>query len=568
MSKKKFFNWPQREFMMVSALNNYIVASRGLGKSEGFDAPWLLRNVFAMPRSSGAILSPTYGKLLRNTLPAMFHGLARLGYHRNIHYFVGRRPPKHFNFKKPYIDPFDYSYVIIWFNGSVNHLISFDRPMSANSMSLDYIMGPEAKYLNYDKVKSEVGPANRGNSQYFGDCPYHHGQLFTTDMPTRKSGYWILDKEKEMDGALVNLIKTDYQLIKAYETDPNSQSGKQMMDVYQAMDDNNFKDKLMYALKANPQSLYSGRKIRSLRKELTLFRGKTTFYAEYSAIENIELLGEDFLARMKRDLPPIMFQTAILNKRISKIEGGFYSSLNDKVHCYTASNHHYLESLDYDLNKAAYETCKKDNDIDYDQSLKISFDYNANINWLMVGQVTPTEIRTIKSFYVKHDRKLRELVRMFVQYYKPFSLRRVVFYYNNTALNTNYAVGEGDFKDVVIEELDKAGWDVTPVYMGKQMSHKEKHLVINQALKGQKYLFPTFNSDNNEELLPSMEATGIRIGKHGFEKDKSGEKYPDSADDPLELRTDGTDAWDDLFIGCNFFPHDDTTSVPMGTNYG
>ncbi len=42
--------------------------------------------------------------------------------------------------------------------------------------------------------------------------------------------------------------------------------------------------------------------------------------------------------------------------------------------------------------------------------------------------------------------------------------------------------------------------------------------------------------------------------KNGFEKNKTAEKDPDSIDNPVEWRTDGTDAFDTLFIGCNFFP--------------
>jgi len=39
-----------------------------------------------------------------------------------------------------------------------------------------------------------------------------------------------------------------------------------------------------------------------------------------------------------------------------------------------------------------------------------------------------------------------------------------------------------------------------------------------------------------------------------LEKDKSGEKYAETEKDQLEYRTDGTDAFDTLFIGMNKFP--------------
>jgi hypothetical protein len=48
-----------------------------------------------------------------------------------------------------------------------------------------------------------------------------------------------------------------------------------------------------------------------------------------------------------------------------------------------------------------------------------------------------------------------------------------------------------------------------------------------------------------------MEQTGTRVNVNGWGKDKTGEKKPDTPQDPVEFRTDGGDAWDTLFIGCN-----------------
>ena len=59
-------------------------------------------------------------------------------------------------FNTPYINPFSYDHVICWFNGSIQHLISQDRAGSTNSMSLDYLIGEDAKLLNYERLKSET----------------------------------------------------------------------------------------------------------------------------------------------------------------------------------------------------------------------------------------------------------------------------------------------------------------------------------------------------------------------------------------------------------------------------
>lgn len=506
--------------MAIAAHDEYIIASRGFGKSEGIDALRIIRNVFAMPRSSGALLSPTYGKLLRNTLPAIFHALDRLGYKRNIHYVLGRKPPKNLNYKTPYIDPFNYDYVIAWFNGSIQHLISFDRPMSANSMSLDYVFGFESKFLDFDKIKNEVLPANRGNNQYFKKCPWHHGVLFTTDMPTNKMGSWIFDKEKDMDPDLIRLIRLTYAEYRHYKEKKHE----------------------MYRLKTN-----------SLFMELNRYRKMATFYAEYDAFDNIEILGESFIKQMKRDLPPLVFRTAILNERMRKIENGFYSALNEKIHYYEAENNSFLDSLDYNIEKASKKNWHHDNDIDPTLPLIIANDYNAAINTVVIAQVVGKEMRTLNSLFVKTPRKLKELINEFSDYYDDYPNRDIVYYYDSTAIYTNAADSQS-FSDIVIEALRDRGWNVNNEYIGQPIRHTLKHQQIDLALKGdEKYLFPTFNSTNNEYLLLAMEQTGIKMGRNGFEKDKSAEKDPDTPESPDELKTHITDAWDTLFIGIHHY---------------
>ena len=90
---------------MVQANKTYIVAARGTGKSEGVDAPFVLRNVWAMPGSTGALISPSYAKAWGNTLPALVNGLKMWGYLPEVHYYIGRRAPEHANFAKPKREP-------------------------------------------------------------------------------------------------------------------------------------------------------------------------------------------------------------------------------------------------------------------------------------------------------------------------------------------------------------------------------------------------------------------------------------------------------------------------------
>ena len=297
--------------MAINAKHERIIGSRGVGKSEGFDSRRLLQNIFEMPRSVGAIISPTYSKLLQNTLPAVAAALERWGFKRDVHYVIGRKPPKSLKYKTPHTNPFSYDHVMALFNGSIISLLSFDRSMSANSMSLDYVMGFEAKYLDFQKISNEVYPANRGEKLEFKGCHLHHGTYFSTDMPTSKMGMWILEDEKKMDIETIQGIR----------------------DIYAEYD----------FYKRSKVSTYTERQIEFYKNELNKLRKKAFYFAEYNVFDNIELVGLDWINQQKRDLPPLVFQTAILNKRIFKKANGFYSALDDKLHFYTAQNSSYFE---------------------------------------------------------------------------------------------------------------------------------------------------------------------------------------------------------------------------------
>lgn len=530
----KFFNRAQREAMAVSAHDEYIVAARGTGKSEGIDARFIIRNVWAMPGSTGALISPTYSKAWGNTIPAICHALSQWGYIEGLHYFVGRKAPASAGFRLPKRKPLRdaWSNCIHFWNGTIMVVLSFNQGMSANSMSLDWIIGPEAKFLNYDKIKSEVNPANRGNKQYFGDCPWHHSVLYSTDMPTSKMGRWILEKENEMSRPHINFIKNLYSEIKRYEAMPE-------------------------------QTEHVQRQIRELRADLKAARryqkpvkpqtGKeveyTVFYSEYDIFDNLEIVGKDFIWQMYRDSPPLIWRTAFMNERLLKVANGFYSALDDNLHFYIPSDNGRFNLS----NRSDRSTCLCDGDLYYDKTLYIAFDANAAICSCALGQVINNEFKTIRSFFVKTPQKLQDLVQDVCDYYVPKLKKDLVVYYDHTFVWTTGTTGES-YIDTITRIFEKNHWNVTAVYVGQAVRHDWKHQQIDLALKGDpSLLFPTFNLMANEYLKLAMEQTGVKQGKNGFEKDKSAEALPDSPDNPDETKTHITDAWDTLFVGIQFY---------------
>ena len=75
---------------------------------------------------------------------------------------------------------------------------------------------------------------------------------------------------------------------------------------------------------------------------------------------------------------------------------------------------------------------------------------------------------------------------------------------------------------------------------------------------------PTFVKQNNDNLILAIQSTGVERGCNGFRKNISIEKNPDSEEDLLEHRTDGTDVFDTLYIGCEEFPQHDFYGYSVG----
>ena len=97
------------------------------------------------------------------------------------------------------------------------------------------------------------------------------------------------------------------------------------------------------------------------------------------------------------------------------------------------------------------------------------------------------------------------------------------------------------------------------------MKHHEKYLLINQGFAGKQRLMPFFNRQNNDDLILSIQLAGVERGRNGFRKLKAGEKLPESEENLLQHRTDGSDAFDALYIGCEKFPQSTTaTGVDAG----
>ena len=168
---------------------------------------------------------------------------------------------------------------------------------------------------------------------------------------------------------------------------------------------------------------------------------------------------------MKRELPPLTFATSIMCRWIGISADGFYGGMREDVNLYTAPDTSVLNLHNFNSGKLKTEDCRMDGDLDKNLPLIIAFDANANINWLVVGQVgRDGRLRVIKSFFVKYERKIPELLDDFLAYYAYHKRHQAIFYYDATFVGNNYGIdgngGVGGFTPEEAEQLSGALCDL------------------------------------------------------------------------------------------------------------
>ncbi|MGB4775701.1 MAG: hypothetical protein WBP45_11040 [Daejeonella sp.] len=525
--RRLHYNKPQLRSMLVGANEETAVWGRGTGKSTGLIAPQSINCIFKMPRSRGVFVGETYLQLLERTLPPVIQGWEEMGYKRDLDFWVRKTPPKSFEVPNAHIGPLTADHSITWRNGTVISLISQDRPGTSNGMSVDWIMGDEAKLLNKQRLDEELAPTNRGNERYFRHVPEHHSTLFASDMPTSPKGKWLLERKEQMDVEQIKLILSV------------------QLAIYEARKAGKLK------------------KVKQLLQYWDELRSTAVYYSEASTLENIEVLGVKFIRRLKRTLPDLVFQTAVLNQPLTQVENGFYAYFDDDLienggHCYHDIDYAEVDKHELWLPNSYYAPWKKDSDLDTSRPLSIALDYNASINPLVVGQRFGQYLRFQNALYVCHPMRLKDVIKEFCKYYKGYPTQEVNYFYDHTSVGTNSS-SDISYSDEVRDLLEKEGWHVRMNYIGQALSHHSRYILWGYGLKGddKRFLQPRFNKGNTTYLQLSMQQAGTKQVGSDFKKDK-GEERKLQLDQ--RVTTHFSDAGDTLFVGeCTHYLNGDTS---------
>lgn len=551
-------NRAQLPKLLLMAPREVSVEGRGTGKSFdiGFTMDKLIR---LMPKAVIALTGKTYGQLLTRTLPSSLKLLNQIGYQKDVNYVIGRKPPSWYADSYETLNKFDN--IISFSNGTRFAMISQSEPGSGRGANTDYEIVDEALLLDREQYNNEVTPTNRGNREFFGHLPFHHGFKYSTSMPINKEGRWVLEyadyyyRERgirifEVWNRIVMMQVDLLAVVDEWKKLSATQDAAVPCPTTPAA-----------VAAAQGTAASGGRKaelvaefrrqwneIVRLKKQMAPFVSRDgVLFTLSNAYDNLAMLGFDYLLKNQKQLPLLVFMTEIMNLYYDKVEDCFYS-IQEKKHVYYNlydgdrlrgfAAEVGLGSADADFNSSVF-----DKDCDSSSPLELSFDWGSSIcvmtvqqprNWDFAQGCASEQVcqTMINEFFVKPDGSdklmIDELLGKFCAYYEHHSCRHLVFFKDRYGDHRNPNVLNSlTFNEMALDYLRRHGWEVqVEEHPGMEPPQSDKYLLWGVILGEQDSNYPRFriNGDKCKYSLISMNNARVKQVAGKLEKDKSSER--------------------------------------------
>ncbi len=182
----------QEEVVRAPQRVRMVIAGRGWGKTTCVGAI-AYDNISAMPGSNGFIAGVTYDQVLNKSLPLMKQMWATMGLKEDLHYVIGKRPPRHF--QTPLVPPKKWANTVTWVNGSTIMLISLANPDLSRGGNFQWGVIDEAALVKKTTLTKVILAAMRGHRHRFGHKRQYRQLTMITSCPWKTAGQHVFDYE-------------------------------------------------------------------------------------------------------------------------------------------------------------------------------------------------------------------------------------------------------------------------------------------------------------------------------------------------------------------------------------
>ena len=243
-------------------------------------------------------------------------------------------------------------------------------------------------------------------------------------------------------------------------------------------------------------------------------------YVEATAWDNLAVLGPNYIPRLEKSLPPAIFKVEVMNERIKQLEDGFYPYFQEEKHVITQNK--------YDPNK----------------QLEISLDFNAGFNSMIVCQERGDIAYMHDALYVVGNKLVSDLIDDFTEKYKNHKFKKVIIYGDRNG-NNRHADSKLTIYQKIENNLREKGWTLYRPQKGLDAFHKDKHEMLNLALRETSQALPkirVYKANCSPVCISIMQAPM----KEGFKKDKRSESRLKGTERRVEA-TDLSDCFDNWY---------------------
>jgi hypothetical protein len=447
---ERYLNPVAQIHLLNTAPYKTLIAGRGFSKSftNGLE---VADKVARMPGSCGLFNSPSYNMIYTKTLiPMKAAWEQHMGYIEDIHYVVGKTPPKYFG--RPYHRPQKFENVVTFWNGTTIVFGTFDRPQTISGGSYDWVITDEAYMIDKDEYDQYVIPAIRPTHPKFKGIEKHLQQSFTSSMPYKGQGEWLLD--------------------------------------------------FLAKSKTNPE----GYGFTGWEPNAKVQMGSTWM--------NRVVHGDKTILQWQMEMEKNNYRVMVLNQKVTNFGATFYPLLGPK-HWYIPKANKFIDYIPLNETSTFKRDARFDQsleDYDPDLPLHISHDW-GKFNCIVIDQEHPKEVRIIKAMHVHNPKTIDDLADDFAEYYRKHKAK-LVYQWGDKSGTNRQANSKLNYFEQFAERLRDKGWRVVLKKTG-DVEHLERHRFIAKLHGEEDKRLPIIrhNANNCPELRIALESAGMKGDK-------------------------------------------------------
>jgi hypothetical protein len=262
-------------------------------------------------------------------------------------------------------------------------------------------------------------------------------------------------------------------------------------------------------------------------------------FVESTTWDNVDVLGEDYIRMLERELPYLEYLVEVMNQRVRKTNDAFYHRFNPDYHTYAVS---YLYG---EGERGIITTGTADPHYKPDQLLDITFDFSGWFNCCTTWQEGKQDKRAaeycLHQFFVKHDEgKVHELVEKVCAHYKDHRYKMVRLW-GEPRGHDRRADSIDTIYDTIVRTFKTNGWKAeVRVPAGQVRKHKERAEYMNMLLAEDNTALPLLrmNDATCKDAIIAMQVTEVTAD---FQKNKTKEKDRMFPQEHAPHFTDGID---------------------------